>query len=84
VDRLAASLPDFPPAIEHSGGQISPDEPENPPIRNPLRHCGKQPVVIDLVEKFSQVNVYDKPVAVDDVGLRLRHRLVSGAAGRKP
>jgi hypothetical protein len=31
------------------------------------RHCGKQPVVIYPVEKFGQVNVYHKPVAVDDV-----------------
>ena len=38
------------PAIEHAGGQVSPDEPENPPIRNPLRHCGKQPVMINPVE----------------------------------
>ncbi len=29
------------PAVEHTGRQISPDEPENPPIRNPPRHCGK-------------------------------------------
>jgi site-specific DNA recombinase len=67
------------PAIEHTGRQISPNEPENPPIRNPPRHCGKQPVVIYPVEKFGQVNVYHKPVAFNDIGLRLRHRLVSGA-----
>src|SRR5205823_4448631 len=68
------------PAIEHTGGQISPDEPENPPIRNPLRHRGEQSVVIDPVEEFGQVDIYDKPVAVDDVGLCLCHRLVSGAS----
>jgi hypothetical protein len=31
-------------------------------------------------EKFRQVNVHDEPIAFDDVGLRLRHRLASGAA----
>ena len=36
--------------------------------------------MIDPVEKFGQVDIYNKPVAFDDVGLRLRHRLVSGAA----
>jgi len=36
--------------------------------------------VIDPVEEFGQVNIHDEPIAFDDVGLRLRHRLVSGAA----
>src|SRR5262249_61354370 len=31
-------------------------------------------------KKFGQVDIYNKPIAVDDVGLRLRHRLVGGAA----
>ena len=36
-------------------------------------HRGHQSVVIDAVEKFGQVNIYDEPIAFDDVGLRLRH-----------
>src|SRR6516164_6160872 len=68
------------PALEHSGGQVSPDQPENPPVRNPRRHRGHQPVVVDLVEELRQVDIDDKPIAFDDVGLRLRHRLVSRAA----
>ena len=33
-----------------------------------------------MIEKFRQIEVYDKVVAFDDIGLRLRHRLVRGAA----
>ena len=36
--------------------------------------------MVDPVEEFGQVNIHDEPIAFDDVGLRLRHRLVSGAA----
>src|SRR5207247_441386 len=68
------------PAIEHSGGQVSPDQPENPPVRDPRCHRGHQPVVVDPVEEFGQVDVHDKPVAFDDAGLRLRHRLMGGTA----
>src|SRR5215472_15117750 len=68
------------PAIEHPGGQVSPNQPENPSVGDPRRHRGQQPVVIDPVKKFGQVDIYNKPIAVDDVGLRLRHRLVGGAA----
>jgi hypothetical protein len=68
------------PAIKHTGRQVSPDEPQNPLIRDPRRHRGHQPVVIDPVKKFGQVDIYNKPVTFDDVGLRLRHCLVSGAA----
>jgi hypothetical protein len=32
------------------------------------------------VEKFGQVNIHNEPIAFDDLGLRLRHRLVGGAA----
>jgi len=35
--------------------------------------------VIDPVKKFGQVEIYNKPIAIDDVGLRLRHRVVGGA-----
>src|SRR3984893_15224558 len=68
------------PPWDPTAGKIPRNERKTPPIRNPPRHCGKQPVVIYPVEKFGQVNVYHIPVAVDDVGLRLHHRLVSGAA----
>src|SRR5882672_10222252 len=79
---LRGPLPAFleQPAIEHTGSQISPDEPENPPIRDPRRHRRHQPVVVDPVEELGQVDVHDKPIAFDDAGLCLRHRLVSGAA----
>ena len=60
--------------------RIAPDEPEQPPVRDARRHRGHQPVVIDPVEEFGQVNIHNEPIAFDDVGLRLRHRLVSGAA----
>src|SRR5215469_14952714 len=36
--------------------------------------------MIDPVKKLGQVDINNKPIAVDDVGLRLRHRLVGGAA----
>src|SRR5215831_5131416 len=68
------------PAVEHSSGQVSPDQPENPPVRDPRRHRGHQSVVIDPIEKFGQVKIYNKPIALDYVGLRLRHRLVGRAA----
>src|SRR5262249_20390834 len=79
---LRCPLPAFfeQPAIKHTGPQVSPDEPQNPLVRDPRRHRGHQPVVIDPVKKFGQVDIYNKPVAFDDVGLRLRHRLVGGAA----
>src|ERR1700686_1074067 len=73
------SPPSSTPAARYPGRRR-----KTPPIRNPLRHCGEQPVMINPVEKFGQVNVNDKPVAVDDVGLRLHHRLVSGAARAEP
>src|SRR6267378_3367883 len=38
------------PAIEHTSRQVSPDEPKNPPIRNPRRYPCHQPVVIDPVK----------------------------------
>jgi hypothetical protein len=44
------------------------------------RHRGHQAIVVHPVKKFGQVNIHDEPIAFDDVGLRLRHRLVSGAA----
>src|SRR6266403_2224312 len=31
-------------------------------------------------EELYQVDIHDKPIAFNDVGLRLRHRLVGGAA----
>src|SRR4051812_11246509 len=80
---LRCPLPAFleQPAVKHTGPQVSPDEPENPPVRDPRRHRGHQPVVVDPVEKFGQVDIDDKLVALDDVDLCLRHRLVGGAAG---
>ena len=45
------------PVIKHTGPQVSPDEPQNPLIRDPRRHRGHQPVVIDPVKKFGQVDV---------------------------
>src|SRR5712691_8198349 len=68
------------PAIEHTSRQVSPDEPKNPPIRNPRRYACHQPVVIDPVKELCQVDIHDKPIAFNDAGLRLRHRLVGGAA----
>src|SRR6266404_8058507 len=68
------------PAIEHSGGQVSPDHPENPPVRDPRCHRGHQPIVVDPVEEFGQVDINDEPITFNDEGLCLRHRLVSRAA----
>ena len=68
------------PVVEHTGRQVTPDEPKHSPVGHARCHRGHQSVVIDAVEKFGQVNIYDEPIAFDDVGLRLRHRLVSGAA----
>src|SRR5438477_1924653 len=70
-------------AIEHTGCQVSPNKPENPPIRDPRRHRRHQPVVVDPIEEPGQVDVHDEPIAFDDAGLCLRHRLVSGAARPK-
>ena len=33
-----------------------------------------------MIQEFGQINIYDKLMAFDDVGLRLRHRLVGRAA----
>ena len=41
---------------------------------------GHQSVVIDPVEKFRQVDIDDEPITFDDIGLRLRHRLLGRAA----
>src|SRR5713101_6502522 len=49
------------PAIEHTSRQVSPDEPKNPPIRNPRRYACHQPVVIDPVKELCQVDIHDKP-----------------------
>src|SRR4051812_46639232 len=68
------------PVVEHARRQVAPDEPEQPPIRDARRHRGDQPVVVDPVEELGQVDVHDKLIACDDIGLRLRHRLVGGAA----
>jgi site-specific DNA recombinase len=68
------------PVVEHAHRQVGPDEPEQPPIRDARRHRGDQPVVVDPVEELGQVDVHDKLIACDDIGLRLRHRLVGGAA----
>jgi site-specific DNA recombinase len=43
------------PAIEHAGGQVSPDEQKNLPVRNPRCHRGDQPVVINSVENFAKL-----------------------------
>src|SRR5690349_18144779 len=50
---LRCPLPGFfeQPAIKHTGPQVSPDEPQNPPVRDPRRHRGHQPVVIDPVKR---------------------------------
>jgi hypothetical protein len=62
---LRCPLPAFfeQPAIKHTGPQVSPDEPQNPLVRDPRRHRRHQPVVIDPVKKFGQVDIYNKPVA---------------------
>jgi hypothetical protein len=39
-----------------------------------------QGALCSTAQKFGQVDIDNKPVAFDDIGLRLRHRLVSGAA----
>src|SRR5215204_3602375 len=36
--------------------------------------------LLDRLEELGQVDIHDEPIAVDDVGLRLRHRLVGGTA----
>ena len=36
-------------------------------------------IVINPVEKFRQVDIDDEPIAFDDIGLRLRHRLLGRA-----
>src|SRR3954471_24322319 len=66
--------------VEHACRQIAPDEPEHPPVRDTRRHGGDQTIVVHPVEELGQVDIHDEPIAVDDVGLRLRHRLVGGAA----
>ena len=39
--------------------------------------------MIDPVEELRQIDIDDNLIAFDDVGLRLRHRLMSGAAWPK-
>ena len=50
---LRGPLPAFlkQPAIEHTGRQVSPHEPEYSPVRDPRRHRRHQPVVVDPVER---------------------------------
>src|ERR671920_180707 len=68
------------PPLSTPDRQVGPDDPEYPAVGDPRRHGGHQSVVVDPVEKFRQIEVYDKVVAFDNIGLRLRHRLVRGAA----
>src|SRR5262249_3127010 len=81
ADRLAGSLPCSPRtarhrALQRSGmpgstrGRADP-RPAPPPRPSAGRDSPGQ--------KFGQVEIYNKPIAIDDVGLRLRHRLVGGA-----
>jgi len=72
------------PVVEHTGRQVAPDEPEHPPIRDARCHPCHEFVVINSVEKFRQIYIDDEPIAVGDIGLRLCHRLLGGAARRKP
>ena len=39
-----------------------------------------QEALCSTFQKFGQVDIYNKPIAFDDVGVCLRHRLVGGAA----
>src|SRR4051812_21940200 len=68
------------PVVEHARRQVAPDEPEQPPIRDACRHRGDQPIVVHPVEELGQIDIHDELIACDDIGLRLRHRLVGGAA----
>jgi hypothetical protein len=51
------------PAIEHTSRQVSPDEPKNPPIRDPRRYPCHQPVVIDPVKKGFDIQIEHPVVA---------------------
>jgi hypothetical protein len=34
--------------------------------------------MVHPVKELGQINIHDEPIAFDDIGLRLRHRLVCG------
>jgi site-specific DNA recombinase len=67
------------PVVEHTGCQVAPNEPKHPSIQNARCHSRHQSVVINPVEKLRQIQIDNKPIALSDIGLRLRHRLVSRA-----
>jgi hypothetical protein len=45
------------PVVEHTGCQVAPDKPKHPPIRNARRHPCHEFVVINPVEKRTNVGV---------------------------
>src|SRR5690349_23303324 len=68
------------PVGQHPGRQIASDQPKHPPILDARRHAGHEFVVIDPVEKLRQIYIDNELIAVGDIGLRLRHRLLGRAS----
>jgi len=67
------------PVRQHAGGQVASHQSKHPPVRDARRHASHQLVVIDPVEELRQVDIDDELIAFGDIGLRLCHRLMSGA-----
>ena len=67
------------PVVEHTGRQVAPDKPKHPPVRDARCHPCHEFVVINPVEEFRQVYIDNEPIALGDIGLRLRHRLLGRA-----
>jgi site-specific DNA recombinase len=59
------------------------DQTDHPSVLHPLAHPAHQHVVVHLVEKLLQVDVYHPRIAFPGVRLRLPHRLVGTALWAK-
>ena len=62
--------------FHHSGVQKCSDDLEPSLVSHPLRHSRHQPVMVDSIEKFLQIDIYYPVVALRDVRLSLGYRLM--------
>jgi hypothetical protein len=66
VDRLAGPLSARleHPVRQHTSGQVASNQSKHPPVGYTHGHRGHQPVVVDPIEEFRQVDIHDDPMAL--------------------
>src|SRR5206468_8887219 len=67
------------PVLHDTRIEIRAQELQQPLIGHPLRHPTHQLVVVDPIEEFLEVDVDHPAIALDEILLRLGHRLMSRA-----